>query len=78
MSSLILPPDLAKAAEEKLGETPEKRAECLLELRNRLQTLPADQQPHRMDDEYLVAYLRGTKYRLDVAEKKIKSMEAFR
>ncbi len=74
---LDLPADLLKVAEEELGETAEVRAKCLKELREKLEAIPKEKQPHRMDDDYLIAYLRGTKFRVEMAEKKIKSMAEF-
>lgn len=74
---LELPPDLAKVAEEELGETAEVREKCLKELREKVEAIPKEKQPYRMDDDYLLAYLRGTKFRVEVAEKKIKNMAEF-
>ena len=68
---LDLPPELARIAEAELNETPEARIAAILELRKRLEQLPEDQRPARLDDDYLVAFLRCTKYRLDIAEKKL-------
>lgn len=75
---LDLPPDLAEVARRELNETPELRAESLQQLRQRLEQLPTEQQPHRLDDEFLVAFLRCTKYRVDVAEKKLVALAKMR
>lgn len=63
MSSLILPPDLAIVAERDLGETVEVRERCMKELRDKLEALTEADRPHRLDDDYLIAFLRGTKVR---------------
>jgi hypothetical protein len=60
---LDLPPDLAEIALRDLGETPEVRDTSLQQLRDKLSQLPAEQTPYRVDDEYLIAFLRGTKVR---------------
>jgi hypothetical protein len=75
---LDLPPDLAEVARRELNETPELRAESLQQLRQRLEQLPTEQQPHRLDDGFLVAFLRCTKYRVDVAEKKLVALAKMR
>jgi hypothetical protein len=76
--ALDLPPDLAKVAREQLNEDPATRHEVLAELRLRLEQLPEGQRPYRLDDAFLVAYLRGTKFRVELAAKKILALEAFR
>lgn len=75
---LDLPPDLAEVARRELNETPELRAESLQQLRQRLEQLPTEQRPHRLDDGFLVAFLRCTKYRVDVAEKKLVALAKMR
>jgi hypothetical protein len=73
-----LPEHLVTVAKEELNESEDTREELLLELRQRLQQLPEEDQPHRIDDAYLIAFLRGNKWRLDVAETKIRNMQKFR
>jgi hypothetical protein len=75
---LELPPELSKIAETELNETLETRTTGILELRKRLEHLPEDLRPARLDDDYLVAFLRCTKYRLDIAEKKLVQLAKLR
>lgn len=64
-----LTPDLQKIAETELGEVPSR-------IYNDLQSLKTwiEQQPHlkaRTDDQFLIQYLRGCKYSLEIAKTKI-------
>lgn len=64
-----LPEELQKIAERELGEKPENIPKYLQLLRSWI-----EQQPHlnaRLDEQFLVQYLRGCKYDLDKAKKKI-------
>uniref|UniRef100_A0A1I8M5G8 Uncharacterized protein n=1 Tax=Musca domestica TaxID=7370 RepID=A0A1I8M5G8_MUSDO len=64
-----LPEELQKAAIEELGEVPERMAEDLQIFKQWI-----EQQPHlraRMDDQFLIQFLRGCKYSLEKAKKKI-------
>lgn len=74
-----LPADLARVAEEQLGETPAVRAKALLELREKLQNLSDDdpKKPKRTDDAYLITFLRHAKFRVDRAFQKVTNMAAF-
>lgn len=61
--------ELQKVAENELGEVPDKMLKDLLTLRTWI-----EQQPHlnaRLDEQFLVQYLRGCKYNLDKAKEKI-------
>lgn len=64
-----LPISLAKLAAEELNEVPERIFSDIEALRNWI-----NQSPHlksRMDDQFLVAFLRGCKYSLEKAKHKI-------
>lgn len=56
-------------ARDELGEDPEKIEECLVKLREWIH-----QTPHlkaRTDDQFLVMFLRGCKYKLDKVKEKL-------
>lgn len=77
-SILNLSPELAEAAKEELGETPERRTDALRELREHLLKLPEKDRPQRIDDDaYLVRYLRHAKFDVKKAARKMQSMEKF-
>ncbi|KAM7345753.1 alpha-tocopherol transfer protein-like [Cochliomyia hominivorax] len=64
-----LPLELQKVAEQELGEVPARISEDLQNLKLWIQ-----QQPHlnaRLDDQFLIQYLRGCKYSLEKAKAKI-------
>ncbi|KAK7861880.1 hypothetical protein R5R35_002847 [Gryllus longicercus] len=64
-----LPPALAKAAQEELQESPERLEADLQHLKDWLA-----KQPHlraRTDDQFLVAFLRGSKFSLERAKEKL-------
>uniref|UniRef100_A0A1I8P793 CRAL-TRIO domain-containing protein n=1 Tax=Stomoxys calcitrans TaxID=35570 RepID=A0A1I8P793_STOCA len=64
-----LPADLQKIAIEELGEVPERIPQDLRDFKAWI-----EQQPHlraRMDDQFLIQFLRGCKYSLEKAKKKI-------
>jgi hypothetical protein len=75
-----LPEHLLKVAREQINEPedPAARAQAVVDLRARLEALPEGERPHRLDDDFLIAYIRGCKYRLELAERKILALEAFR
>lgn len=62
-------PELAKIAKDELNEVPERIDEDIIALRTWLQ-----KQNHlksRTDDQFLVTFLRGTKYSLERAKEKL-------
>lgn len=64
-----LPNELAKIARDELNEIPDRIDEDLDTLRNWIR-----QNPHliaRMDDQFLIAFLRGCKYSLERAKQKL-------
>lgn len=64
-----LPSELQKIAINELGEVPERISEDLQTLK-----IWIEQQPHlrvRMDDQFLIQFLRGCKYSMEKAKKKI-------
>jgi len=73
-----LPPDLVEVARMELNETPEVVAGAMLDMKRRLELLPAAEQPHRLDTEYLTFFLRPSKWRVDIAYKKILETAKFR
>lgn len=61
--------ELQKAATEQLGEVPSRIADDLEALKTWIK-----QQPHlkaNTDDQFLISFLRGCKYSLEKAKKKI-------
>jgi hypothetical protein len=76
-----LPPALAAAAEREIGETPAKRSAALVELREKMAAAEADgigQKKKRRtiffprkDDQFMVAFLRNQKFRVDDALEKV-------
>ncbi|PNH10873.1 Alpha-tocopherol transfer protein-like [Tetrabaena socialis] len=60
-----LPAELEARARRDLGETPESRVSSLQALRDHFENHPEDK-PHRLDDPYLLMYLRHAKF--DVAK----------
>lgn len=64
-----LPLELKKVAEKELGEVPESISKDVEALRSWIQ-----QQPHlnaRLDNQFLIQYLRRCRYNLEKAKKKI-------
>lgn len=64
-----LDPSLEKVAREELNEDPAKMEECVASLRDWI-----EKSPHlraRTDDQFLVTFLRATKYSLEKAKHKI-------
>lgn len=64
-----LPPELQKVAETELNEVPARIPEDLLALKTWIA-----KQPHlnaRLDDQFLIQFLRGCKYSLERAKTKI-------
>jgi hypothetical protein len=55
-----LPDDLVEVAFRELGETPEKRESGMSELRNKLESGKVTL--HRIDDAYLLMFLRWAKF----------------
>ncbi|KAG0418861.1 hypothetical protein HPB47_004513, partial [Ixodes persulcatus] len=60
-----LPPDLKLVAKQELGETPQGRRDAVAQLRTLVEKEPALQCP--LDEEFLVKFLRGRKYRVEEA-----------
>ncbi|CAN8003225.1 unnamed protein product, partial [Ixodes pacificus] len=60
-----LPPDLKLVAKQELGETPQGRRDAVARLRTLVEEEPALQCP--LDEEFLVKFLRGRKYRVEEA-----------
>jgi hypothetical protein len=75
--SLDFFPELKLAAAERLGETEEKVATSLLELRIALGKLPLEDQPAEMSDAHLLRFLRARKYRVEEAREVIKNAAVF-
>lgn len=68
--------ELQKIAYEELGETPEIISQDLQTLKSWI-----EQQPYlrvRTDDQFLVQFLRGCKYDLEAAKKKVDYFFAFK
>lgn len=66
-----LPEELQKVAAEELGEDARKRDLCLVKLRNLLQ---GETSLHsRMDDEFLLRFLRTKKFKVEVAFRTIRN-----
>ncbi|XP_065306376.1 alpha-tocopherol transfer protein-like isoform X2 [Dermacentor albipictus] len=66
-----LPEELQKVAAEELGEDARKRDLCLVKLRNLLQ---GETSLHsRMDDEFLLRFLRTKKFKVEVAYRTIRN-----
>uniref|UniRef100_A0A0A1WVX5 Alpha-tocopherol transfer protein-like n=1 Tax=Zeugodacus cucurbitae TaxID=28588 RepID=A0A0A1WVX5_ZEUCU len=71
-----LTPELAKRAQEELGEVPERIDADIQQLRDWIL-----KQPHltaRTDDQFLVAFLRGCKYSVEKAKHKLDNYYAMR
>ena len=71
-----LTPALQKKAIEELNEVPERMSADLQALREWI-----DKQPHlrsRTTDQFLIAFLRGCKYSLEKAKKKLDSYYTLR
>lgn len=71
-----LPQDLQEIAKKELNEVPER-------VPNDLQTLKLwlEQQPHlkvRLEDQFLIQFLRNCKYNLELAKKKIELFYAIK
>uniref|UniRef100_V5HKT9 Putative tocopherol alpha transfer protein n=1 Tax=Ixodes ricinus TaxID=34613 RepID=V5HKT9_IXORI len=65
-----LPPDLKIVAKQELGETPEVRRDAVARLRTLVDEEPTLQCP--LDEEFLVKFLRGRKYRVEEAFENIR------
>lgn len=79
MNSLEIRPlstELQKIAKEELNEIPEEMCEAVKSLRERIQGIVYLKA--RTDDQFLVNYLRGSKYNLKKAEKKIETFYTVR
>lgn len=74
-----LPAALAVLAEQRLGETPAVRTAGLAELRTRLQcrALGGADIPSRLDDQFLVAFLRARKFDVGRAEQLVSRYASF-
>ncbi|XP_075168387.1 clavesin-2-like [Haematobia irritans] len=71
-----LPKELQKIAQEELGEVPDRIPEDLEIFKTWI-----SHQPHlraRTDDEFLVTFLRGSKYSMEKAKKKIDMFYAYK
>jgi hypothetical protein len=73
-----LPPDLVERAQRELAETTEIAHASLADLRSQLQALPASEMPERLDDEYLIAFLRPQKFRVAEAKAKVIAYNAYK
>ena len=70
---VTLPEHLRAVAERELGETPERRAAALAELRERLGRLPESERPSDTTDAALLRALRPRKFSVDKAFTLIKA-----
>lgn len=71
-----LPIELQQVAAKELGEIPERIPKELQALKEWLK-----QQPHlnaRLDDQFLIQYLRRSKYNLEKAKKKLHLLYTFK
>jgi hypothetical protein len=74
---VTLPEHLRAVAERELGETPERRAAALAELRERLGRLPESERPSDTTDAALLRALRPRKFSVDKAFALIKARDDF-
>lgn len=72
-----IPEEVAEYARVRLGETPEKRTELLEDLRELIYQ-KGDFEPIRMDDEYLLRFLRARNFKLDAAYRLLQNYCSFR
>lgn len=72
-----IPEDVAEYARVRLGETPEKRTELLEDLRELIYQR-GDFEPIRMDDDYLLRFLRARNFKLDAAYRLLQNYYNFR
>ena len=61
-AAMDLAPDLARTAAAELGETPEHRDRCLVRVKEELLKAPEEARPARMDDAYILRFLRSRKF----------------
>lgn len=72
-----IPDDVAEYARVRLGETPEKRTEMLEDLRELIYQR-GDIEPLRMDDDYLVKFLRARNFKLEATYRLLQNYCNFR
>ena len=72
-----LPPYLAAMAERDFGETPDTRAAALIELRTKLEALPAKERPTNLSDTNLIRFLRNRKFNMDRVVETMKAYTKF-
>lgn len=69
-------PELAQVAVADFQETPERLSSCLEEIREWLQANPHVKP--RLDDQFLVTFLRGCKYDMKMVKEKLESFYTVR
>ncbi|XP_014285848.1 alpha-tocopherol transfer protein isoform X1 [Halyomorpha halys] len=72
-----VPDEVIEYARVRLGETPDKRTELLEDLREMIYQR-GDVQPIRMDDEYLLRFLRARNFKLEATYRLLQNYQTFR